>query len=114
MTRVWDLLQQFQLHNAKTRARAAKSTAKKAEFRSKLADTRSKAAEAHTRALELRIDELEREMIEVRTTFAILLDRLERRFGAKAEELLDTSGPGRDGAGLARRRAARAAAGQPG
>lgn len=93
MPLVWDLLQQFQLRNAKSRARTAKATAKQAAFRSKVADTRSRSAEAHTRDLEVRVDELEREMIEVRTTFAILRDRLERRFGPEAVALMETSGP---------------------
>ncbi len=91
MAFVWDLLQQLQLRNTKARAKAAKSAAKHAEFRSKVADTRSKSVEAHARDLAVRVDELEREMIEVRTTFAILLDRLQRRFGTDAETLLDTS-----------------------
>jgi hypothetical protein len=119
MTRVGDLLQQFQLHNVKARARSAKATAQKAEFRSKLADTRSKSAEAHMRNLEVRIDELEREMVAVRTTFAILLDRLERRFGTEAEELLGTSGTVTPAgtvapaAGPVRRKAASATIGRP-
>jgi uncharacterized protein YceH (UPF0502 family) len=93
MPLVWDLLQQFQLRNTKSRSRAAMATAKQAAFRSKLADTRSRSAEAHTRDLEVRVDELEREIIEVRTTFAILLDRLERRFGPEVAALLEASGP---------------------
>src|SRR3954468_12341448 len=93
MPLVWDLLQQFQLRNAKSRARTAKETAKAASFRSKVADTRSRSAEAHVRDLEIRVDELEREMIDVRTTVAILRDRLERRFGPEAVTLLDTASP---------------------
>lgn len=93
MAFVWDLLQQFQLHNTKARSKRAKSAAKSAEFRSKIAETKAKSVEARARDLELRVEELEQEMAEVRTTFAVLLDRLERRFGTQAEQLLDVPGP---------------------
>jgi hypothetical protein len=85
MAFVWDLIQQIQLHSTKSRAKSAASKARTAEVRSKVAETRSKSAESRTRSLESRIESLEDEMDEMRTTIAVLLDRLERRFGADAE-----------------------------
>jgi predicted RNase H-like nuclease (RuvC/YqgF family) len=82
MAFVWDLIQQFQLHSTKSRAKSAATKARSAEVRAKVAETRSRSAESRTRSLESRIESLEDELEEVRTTVAVLLDRLERRFGA--------------------------------
>ena len=82
MAFVWDLIQQFQLHSTKSRARTAASKARNAEVRAKVAESRSRSAETRARSLESRIESLEDELDEVRTTMAVLLDRLERRFGA--------------------------------
>ena len=79
MAFVWDLIQQIQLHNTKSRAKSATSTAKTAQ-------TRAKAAESRVRSLEARLEELEDEMGNMRSTLAVLLDRLERRFGPDAEK----------------------------
>jgi chromosome segregation ATPase len=80
MAFVWDLIQQIQLRNTKSRARSASAKAKTAQ-------ARAKAAEGRARSLEARMDELEDEVGHVRTTLAVLLDRLERRFGPEAEKL---------------------------
>jgi hypothetical protein len=80
MAFVWDLIQQIQLHNTKSRAKSASSTAKTAQ-------SRAKAAESRARSLESRVAELEEEVGNMRTTLAVLLDRLERRFGPEAEKL---------------------------
>jgi hypothetical protein len=93
MAFVWDLLQQLQLNRTKARVTSAQTAAKSAAHRAKVADTRSKSTESRARDLEIRVQELERDMIEIRTTFAVLLDRLERRFGADAEQLLGTPAP---------------------
>ena len=74
MAFVWDLIQQIQLHNTKSRAKGAASKARTAEARSKVAMSRA-------RSLESRLESLEDEVAEMRTTMAVLLDRLERRFG---------------------------------
>ena len=79
MAFVWDLIQQFQLHSTKSRAKSADSKAKNATVR-------AKAAENRTRSLEHRIEALEDELGEMRATMAVLLDRLERRFGSEAEK----------------------------
>lgn len=83
MAFVWDLIQQIQLHSTKSRAKSADSKARTAELRSKVAETRSKSAESRVRSLESRLESLEDEMDEMRTTIAVLLDRLERRFGGE-------------------------------
>jgi hypothetical protein len=80
MAFVWDLIQQIQLHNTKSRAKSATSTAKTAQ-------NRAKAAETRVRTLESRLEVLEDEMDNLRSTLAVLLDRLERRFGPEAEKL---------------------------
>ena len=80
MAFVWDLIQQIQLRNTKSRAKAASSKAKTAQ-------ARAKKAESHARSLEARLDDLEDEVVHMRTTLAVLLDRLERRFGPEAETL---------------------------
>ena len=80
MAFVWDLIQQIQLRNTKSRAKAASSKAKTAQ-------ARAKKAESHVRSLEARLDDLEDEVVHMRTTLAVLLDRLERRFGPEAEKL---------------------------
>lgn len=80
MAFVWDLIQQIQLRNTKSRAKAASSKAKTAQ-------ARAKKAESHARSLEARLDDLEDEVVHMRTTLAVLLDRLERRFGPEAEKL---------------------------
>ena len=80
MAFVWDLIQQIQLRNTKSRAKAASSKAKTAQ-------ARAKKAERHARSLEARLDDLEDEVVHMRTTLAVLLDRLERRFGPEAEKL---------------------------
>jgi hypothetical protein len=79
MAFVWDLIQQIQLHNTK-------SSAKSASAKAKTAQARAKAAEGRARSLELRLDELEDEVGHMRTTLAVLLDRLERRFGPDGEQ----------------------------
>ncbi|HWB42438.1 MAG TPA: hypothetical protein VG500_14350 [Gemmatimonadales bacterium] len=79
MAFVWDLIQQIQLHNTKSKAKAASSSAKSAQSRAKAAETRA-------RSLEARLSELEDEVGNMRTTLAVLLDRLERRFGPEAEK----------------------------
>jgi hypothetical protein len=81
MAFVWDLIQQIQLHNTKSRATSARSDAKSAELRARVAESRSRTAESRTRDLEARVDDLEMELSEMRTTMAVLLYRLERRFG---------------------------------
>jgi hypothetical protein len=83
MAFVWDLIQQIQLHNTKSRAKTAASKARNAEVRAKVAETRSRSAESRARSLESRITSLEDELDEMRTTMAVLLDRLERRFGTE-------------------------------
>jgi chromosome segregation ATPase len=80
MAFVWDLIQQIQLHNTKSRAKAATSKAKTAQ-------ARAKAAEGRARSLEHRLDELEDEVGHMRATLAVLLDRLERRFGPETEKV---------------------------
>jgi polyhydroxyalkanoate synthesis regulator phasin len=79
MAFVWDLIQQIQLHNTKSKAKSATSTAKTAQ-------TRAKAAESRVRSLESRMEALEDEVGSMRSTLAVLLDRLERRFGPEAEK----------------------------
>jgi polyhydroxyalkanoate synthesis regulator phasin len=79
MAFVWDLIQQIQLHNTKSKAKSASSTAKTAQSRAKAAETRA-------RSLESRLDALEDEVGNMRATLAVLLDRLERRFGPEAEK----------------------------
>jgi hypothetical protein len=91
MAFVWDLIQQFQLHSTKSRAKSAASKARSAEVRAKVAETRSRSAESRTRSLESRIESLEDELDEVRTTMAVLLDRLERRFGAEEPPTADAT-----------------------
>ena len=81
MAFVWDLIQQFQLRSTRPKAKSAASRARTAEVRAKVAETRSKSAEERARSLGSRVDSLEDEMEEMRTTIAVLLDRLERRFG---------------------------------
>jgi uncharacterized protein YlxW (UPF0749 family) len=83
MAFVWDLIQQFQLRSTKSKAKSAASKARTAEVRAKVAETRSKSAEEQARSLASRVETLEDEMDEMRTTIAVLLDRLERRFGAE-------------------------------
>ena len=78
MAFVWDLIQQIQLHNTKSKARSATSTAKTAQ-------SRARAAESRARSLESRLEALEDEVGNMRSTLAVLLDRLERRFGPEAE-----------------------------
>jgi hypothetical protein len=80
MAFVWDLIQQIQLRNTKSSAKSATATAKSAQ-------ARAKAAEGKARSLELRVSELEDEVGHMRNTLAILLDRLERRFGPEGEKL---------------------------
>ena len=80
MAFVWDLIQQIQLRNTKAKAKSASATAKTAQ-------ARAKAAEGRARSLEARVDELEDEVGRMRATLAVLLDRLERRFGSEAEKL---------------------------
>ena len=80
MAFVWDLIQQIQLHNTKSKAKSASSTAR-------IAQTRAKAAEGRVRSLESRLEALEDEVGNMRTTLAVLLDRLERRFGPEGEKL---------------------------
>ncbi len=80
MAFVWDLIQQIQLRNTKSSARSASSTARSAQ-------TKAKAAESRVRSLESRLEALEEEMGSVRSTLAVLLDRLERRFGPETEKL---------------------------
>jgi len=80
MAFVWDLIQQIQLHNTKSRAKSATSTAKTAQ-------NRAKAAETRVRTLESRLEILEDEMDNMRSTLAVLLDRLERPLGPEAEKL---------------------------
>jgi polyhydroxyalkanoate synthesis regulator phasin len=79
MAFVWDLIQQIQLHNTKSKAKTARSAAKTAQ-------SRAKAAEGRARALESRLDALEDEVGNMRSTLAVLLDRLERRFGPEPEK----------------------------
>lgn len=79
MAFVWDLIQQIQLHNTKSKAKSASSTAKTAQSRAKAAETRA-------RSLESRLDALEDEVGNMRATLAVLLDRLERRFGPEVEK----------------------------
>jgi hypothetical protein len=79
MAFVWDLIQQIQLHNTKSKAKSATSTAKTAQ-------TRAKAAESRVRSLESRVEMLEDEVGTMRSTLAVLLDRLERRFGPEPEK----------------------------
>lgn len=69
MAFVWDLIQQYQLHSTKSRAKSAVSKAR--------------SAVARTRELESRLSSLEDEVSEMRTTIAVLLDRLERKFGGE-------------------------------
>ncbi len=83
MAFVWDLIQQIQLHGTKSRAKSAASKARSAEVRAKMADSRSKSAESRARSLESRVELLEDEVDGMRTTIAVLLDRLERRFGGE-------------------------------
>jgi predicted RNase H-like nuclease (RuvC/YqgF family) len=83
MAFVWDLIQQIQLHNTKSSAKSAASKARSAEARAKVAESRSRSAESRARTLESRVTSLEDEMDEMRTTIAVLLDRLERRFGTE-------------------------------
>jgi uncharacterized protein YceH (UPF0502 family) len=80
MAFVWDLIQQIQLRNTKSKAKAAGAKAKHAQ-------ARAKAAEGRARSLEARMEELEDEVANMRTTLAVLLDRLERRFGPEADQL---------------------------
>ena len=80
MAFVWDLIQQIQLHNTKSKATWASSTARTAQ-------TRAKAAEGRVRSLESRLEALEDEVGSMRTTLAVLLDRLERRFGPDGEKI---------------------------
>jgi hypothetical protein len=80
MAFVWDLIQQIQLRNTKSSAKSASSRAKSAQ-------ARAKAAEGRARSLEIRMSELEDEVGQIRTTLAVLLDRLERRFGPEAGKL---------------------------
>jgi hypothetical protein len=80
MAFVWDLIQQFQLRNTKSRAKSAGAKAKNAQVR-------AKAAEGRARSLEARMEELEDEVGHMQTTLAVLLDRLERRFGPEADKL---------------------------
>ena len=80
MAFVWDLIQQFQLHNTKSKAKSASSTASTAQ-------TRPKAAESRVRSLESRLEALEDEVGNMRSTLAVLLDRLERRFGPEGEKV---------------------------
>ena len=80
MAFVWDLIQQIQLHNTKSRAKSASSTAKTAQ-------SRARAAETRVRSLESRLEALEDEVGNMRSTLAVLLDRLERRFGPESEKI---------------------------
>jgi polyhydroxyalkanoate synthesis regulator phasin len=84
MAFVWDLIQQIQLHNTKSSAKAAREDAKSAELRARVAESKSRTAQSRVRDLETRVDDLEAELSEMRTTMAVLLDRLERRFGEPA------------------------------
>ena len=79
MAFVWDLIQQIQLRNTKSKAKSATSTAKTAQ-------NRVKAAETRVRSLESRLETLEEEVGDMRSTLAVLLDRLERRFGPETEK----------------------------
>ncbi|HEX6104205.1 MAG TPA: hypothetical protein VFZ26_01395 [Gemmatimonadales bacterium] len=83
MAFVWDLIQQIQLRSTKSRAKSAESKARTAEVRAKVAETRSRSADSRARSLESRITSLEDELDEMRLTMAVLLDRLERRFGGE-------------------------------
>ena len=80
MAFVWDLIQQIQLHNTKSKVKSASSTARTAQ-------TRAKAAESRVRSLESRLEALEDEVGNMRSTLAVLLDRLERRFGPEGEKV---------------------------
>jgi chromosome segregation ATPase len=80
MAFVWDLIQQIQLRNTKSSAKSASSKAKSAQ-------ARAKAAEGRARSLERRMNQLEDEVGHMRTTLAVLLDRLERRFGPEGGKL---------------------------
>ena len=80
MAFVWDLIQQIQLHKTMSRAKSATSTAKTAQ-------SRARAAETRVRSLESRLEELEEEVGNMRSTLAVLLDRLERRFGPDTERV---------------------------
>jgi hypothetical protein len=84
MAFVWDLIQPIQLRNTKSKVKAATSKAKTATARAKAAEGRARSLEAR---LEARLDELEDEVGHMRSTLAVLLDRLERRFGPEAEKL---------------------------
>jgi len=91
MAFVWDLIQQIQLHNTKSRAKEAREDARSAELRARVAESKSRTAESRVRDLESRVDDLEAELSEMRTTMAVLLDRLERRFGEPAPALTGKS-----------------------
>ena len=79
MAFVWDLIQQIQLRTTKSKVKSATSTAKTAQ-------SRAKAAETRVRSLESRLEALEEEVGDMRSTLAVLLDRLERRFGPETEK----------------------------
>lgn len=85
MAFVWDLIQQIQLHNNKSRARTAKDRARTAETRAKAADTRARKAEIHARTLEERLLDVEQDVDEMRVMMGVLLERLERRMGDARE-----------------------------
>ena len=85
MAFVWDLIQQIQLHNTKSRSKDAKAKAKTAEARARTAETRARKAEVHARTLEERLLDVEQDVDELRVMMGVLLERLERRLGEKAE-----------------------------
>jgi hypothetical protein len=84
MAFVWDLIQQIQLHNNKSRTRDAKAKAKTAESRARTAETRARKAEVRARTLEERLLDVEQDVDEMRVMMGVLLERLERRLGEDA------------------------------
>ena len=84
MAFVWDLIQQIQLHNTKSRSKDAKDRAKTAETRARSAETRARKAEVRARTLEERLLDVEQDLDEMRVMMGVLLERLERRLGEGA------------------------------
>ncbi|MDQ2671061.1 MAG: alanine-zipper protein, partial [Gemmatimonadota bacterium] len=85
MAFVWDLIQQIQLHNNKSRAQEAREKAKSAAERARTAETRARKAEVRARTLEERLLDVEQDVDELRVMMGVLLERLERRLGESAE-----------------------------
>ena len=81
MAFVWDLIQQIQLHNTKSRTKDAKERAKTAESRARSAETRARKAEVRARTLEERLLDVEQDVDELRVMMGVLLERLERKLG---------------------------------